>query len=100
LRIHIAEFQSKQIDTLFYQDKNTSWQKGMEKKVEQLNSFLEGKFESINFELSRKVRSDDMKQNFKQLNDILAIKFKQLEDTKETCRNLIVYQKYFHPIQT
>ena len=54
----------------------------------------------MNFELGRRVRSDEMKQNFKQLNDILQIKFKQLEDTKEACRNLIVYQKYFNPIQT
>ena len=41
-----------------------------------------------------------MKQNFKQLTDILVVKFKQLEDTKEATRNLIAYQKFFHPIQT
>jgi hypothetical protein len=52
------------------------------------------------FELSRKVRVDDMRQNFKQFNDLLFIKFKQLEDTKEAVRNLISYQKFFHPIQT
>ena len=41
-----------------------------------------------------------MKQNFRQLNDILVIKFKQVEDTKEACRNLITFQKFFHEIKT
>ena len=61
---------------------------------------LDGQIEKIDFEVSRRVLTDDMKQNFKQLNDILVVKFKQLEDTKEAVRNLISYQKFFHPIQT
>ena len=28
------------------------------------------------------------------------MRFKQVEQTKEACRNLIVYQKFFHPIIT
>lgn len=63
-----------------------------------MKAYVDGKFEQIAFEATRKVRIDDMKQNFKQLNDILVIKFKQLEDTKEATRNLITYQKFFHPI--
>jgi hypothetical protein len=54
----------------------------------------------VTFEMSRKVKVEDMRQNFKQLNDILFIKFKQLEETKEATRNLISFQKFFHPIQT
>jgi len=69
-----------------------------EKHIEQLKQYMDGKFEQVQFDCSRKVLIDDMKQNFKQLNDILVIKFKQVEDTKEACRNLITYQKFFHPI--
>jgi hypothetical protein len=29
-----------------------------------------------------------------------VVKFKQVEDTKEACRNLITYQKFFHKIET
>lgn len=59
--------------------------------------YLDGKLEQLNFDISTKLRIDDMKQNFKQLNDILLIKFNQIEDTKEAVRNLISYQKFFHP---
>lgn len=62
--------------------------------------FLDGQVEQMKFDISTKLRTNDMEQNFKQLNDILVIKFKQLEDTKEAVRNLISYQKFFHPIQT
>lgn len=59
-----------------------------------------GKIEEFGLDLQRRCYVDDMAQNFKRLNAILAVKFKQLEDTKQACRNLITYQKYFHPIQT
>lgn len=61
---------------------------------------FESRLESVHFDCSRRVRIEDMRQNFKQLQDILVIKFRQLEDTKEATRNLITYQKFFHPIQT
>lgn len=41
-----------------------------------------------------------MKQNFQKLNDLLAVKFKQVEDCKQACRQMIVYQKYYYPIET
>ena len=61
---------------------------------------MDGRLQSIEYDISKKVLIEDMKQNFKQLNDILLIKFKQVEDTKEACRNLITYQKFFHDIKT
>ena len=97
---HYEDYKSQYMNNQFYQDKNDSWQKNINKQLEQMKAYVDGKFEQIAFEATRKVRIDDMKQNFKQLNDILVIKFKQLEDTKEATRNLITYQKFFHPIQT
>ena len=61
---------------------------------------VEGKLNEVTLDLQRRCYVDDMAQNFKRLNDILVVKFKQLEDTKQACRNLITYQKYYHPIQT
>jgi len=31
---------------------------------------------------------------------MLYVKFRQVDDTKQAVRDFIVYQKYFHPIQT
>ena len=61
---------------------------------------VEGRLNEVTLDLQRRCYVDDMAQNFKRLNDILVVKFKQLEDTKQACRNLITYQKYYHPIQT
>lgn len=45
----------------FYQDKNDSWQKAINKQLEQMKAYVDGKFEQIAFEATRKVRIDDMK---------------------------------------
>lgn len=74
--------------------------KNILQRTENMKVFLDGQVEQMKFDISTKLRTNDMEQNFKQLNDILVIKFKQLEDTKEAVRNLISYQKFFHPIQT
>ena len=52
------------------------------------------------FDIDRRAKVHDVKQNFEKLNEILIVKFKQIEDTKQAMRNLVTYQKYFHPIQT
>lgn len=61
---------------------------------------MKAKFDDLDFNLAERVKTTDLRQNFEQLNDILEVKFRQVEDTKEACRNLIAYQKYYHPIQT
>ena len=61
---------------------------------------VQNKLDEFNLDLQRRVYVDDMAQNFKRLNEILEVKFKQLEDTKQATRNLITYQKFYHPIQT
>ena len=100
LRRHIEDYKSSFMSNQFYQDKNDQNHKNSQRQIEQLRAYVDGKSEQLSFEGTRKVTINDMKQNFKQLNDILVIKFKQLEDTKEAVRNLITYQKFFHPIQT
>jgi len=40
-----------------------------------------------------------MHANFKELSDLLIVKFKQIEDVKEGLRDMLVYQKYFYPLQ-
>ena len=59
---------------------------------------VQNKLDEFNLDLQRRVYVDDMAQNFKRLNEILEVKFKQLEDTKQATRNLITYQKFYHPI--
>jgi len=63
-----------------------------------LNVEYECKMADVSLDLQSRSYIDDMSQNFKRLNDILIVKFKQLEDTKQACRNLITYQKYYHKI--
>lgn len=40
-----------------------------------------------------------MHANFKELADLLIVKFIQIEDVKEGLRDMLVYQKYFYPLQ-
>ena len=40
-----------------------------------------------------------MNKNFQALNDILFIKFQQVEDVKQTLKYILVFQKYFYPLQ-
>ena len=60
----------------------------------------EKNIEQLTYKVNKMVTIEDMKVNFKQFNDLLFINFRTIEDTKEACRNMIAYQKYFHPIQT
>lgn len=100
LNRHMEEYKSAKTNDEFYMDKINSQITNIVKGIDQQKVHIEGKFESQEFDITRKVTIEDMKQNFKQLNDILLIKFRQVEDTKEACRNLITYQKFFHEIKT
>jgi hypothetical protein len=55
--------------------------------------------DKIKFDLSRKISIVDISANFKTLNDMMCIKFGQLEDIKQTVRDMLVFQKYFYPLQ-
>ena len=61
--------------------------------------WLESEVDDMKKILAECVNVSEMKFNFEALNDMLFTKFRQLEDTKSAVRDLIVYQKYFHPIQ-
>lgn len=98
LEMHVNEFKGTKTNNEFQHDNFQKDLKRLSQSLEQLRIMHDGKLEQIDFELGRKILYDDIKQNFKTLNDILTIKFKQLEDTKEAVRNLISYQKHFHPI--
>lgn len=55
--------------------------------------------EQLKYTLLLKVGITDMHANFKELSDLLVVKFKQIEDVKEGLRDMLVYQKYFFPLQ-
>ena len=50
--------------------------------------------------MSKRVSNTDLRLNMKSLNDMLFLKFKQVEDMKQALRDVIIFQKYFYPIQT
>jgi hypothetical protein len=57
------------------------------------------KFEEQSYEIKKRVEHTDLKLNFRALNDLLRVKFEQLEDVKQACRDMLVFQKYFYPLQ-
>ena len=97
---HMESYMTTFTNNGFFMEQTQSQLKTVAKSLDTLRAYVDGRVEALEFDCSRRVRIDDMKQNFRQLNDILVIKFKQLEDTKEATRNLITFQKFFHPIQT
>ena len=97
---HMESYMTTFTNNGFFMEQTQSQLKTVAKSLDTLRAYVDGRVEALEFDCSRRVRIDDMKQNFRQLNDILVIKFKQLEDTKEATRNLITFQKFFHPMQT
>lgn len=56
--------------------------------------------ETFRYQLSRRVSNEDLKLNMDALSDMLMLKFEQIEEIKQTVRDVIVYQRYFYPLQT
>ena len=82
------------------QESNEVMLKELLEKTETIKMQMDGSMEKLTYKVGKMVTIEDMKVNFKQFNDLLFINFRTIEDTKEACRNMIAYQKYFHPIQT
>ena len=61
---------------------------------------LKSEMDSIRYELSKRISNTDMELNMKALKDLLLLKFEQIEDMKEGLRDVMVFQKYFYPLQT
>jgi hypothetical protein len=40
-----------------------------------------------------------MGKNFSKLSDILFVKFQQVEENKQVLKDMLLYQKYFYPLQ-
>lgn len=53
----------------------------------------------LKFDMDKLVSSKDMQINFKALSDLLFVKFTQLENMKAALRDVLVFQKYFYPLQ-
>ena len=50
-------------------------------------------------EINQKCGIVDLRANLKEMSDLVLVKFKQLEDMKEALRDMLLYQKYFYPVQ-
>lgn len=61
---------------------------------------IKAEFNEVKYELEKRVSNSDLRLNMKALNDMLMIKFSQVEDMKQSIRDVIVFQKYFYPLQT
>ena len=86
-------------DTQYWLDKYAQSHRAAEIALATTTSDLNGKMDKIEFDLSRKISLVDISANFKALNDMLFIKFGQLEDNRQTVRDMLVFQKYFYPLQ-
>ena len=60
---------------------------------------MSGQIERLEYDIGKLVTAHDMKQNFRALSDLLFVKFSQLEDMKVSLRDMLVFQKYFYPLQ-
>ena len=86
-------------DTQYWLEKYEQSHRAAELALATTQSDLKGKMAEIEFDLSRKISTVDMSANFKALNDMLFVKFSQLEDIKQTVKDMLVFQKYFYPLQ-
>lgn len=86
-------------DTQYWLEKYQQSHRAAELALATTQSDLKGKMAEIEFDLSRKISTVDMSANFKALNDMLFVKFSQLEDIKQTVKDMLVFQKYFYPLQ-
>lgn len=60
---------------------------------------MRGQIDRLEHDIGKLVTAHDMKQNFRALSDLLFVKFSQLEDMKTAQRDMLVFQKYFYPLQ-
>lgn len=60
---------------------------------------MEADLAKLNYDMSKLVSTHDMKLNFRALSDLLFTKFTQLENMKTSLRDVLVFQKYFYPLQ-
>ena len=60
---------------------------------------MRGQVDRLEHDIGKLVSAHDMKQNFRALSDLLFVKFSQLEDMKTSLRDMLVFQKYFYPLQ-
>ena len=86
-------------DCKFWMDKYTKGYKDNDAKIGEMQGQFNGRIDTILYQLTRRVTVEDMKKNFDKLSDMLFIKFQQVEENKQTVRDMLVYQKYFYPLQ-
>jgi hypothetical protein len=72
---------------------------GLSDMFEELKGEVERASTQRDLEIDLRLRTKDFKYNFEILNDLLETKFAQVEETQQAVRSVLVYQKYFYPIQ-
>lgn len=86
-------------DTKFWLDKFMQSFAEQEATLKKTKIEIFGEVEALKFQVSRKLGVEDMRSNFKALTDLLFVKFTQLEEMKQGLRDMLVYQKYFFPLE-
>lgn len=87
------------MDVKFWIDEYNKSFKEADGKFNNIRTELMAEIDQLKYDQQQKVGISDMHANFKELSDLLIVKFKQIEDVKEGLRDMLVYQKYFYPLQ-
>lgn len=94
-----VKFQKALTDQKYWFDKYNDGFKEADGKFAAVKTELMGEIDQIHFLLKQKTSVTDVSANFRELGDVLNVKFKQVEDCKDGLRDLLVYQKYFYPLE-
>jgi hypothetical protein len=99
IEIFEAKMQQTLNDTKFWLQNYANSHREAESKMESIRSELMGRMSALEFQLKRKISVSDMEKNFVALNDMLFIKFQRVEELQQSVRDMLVFQKYFYPLQ-
>lgn len=86
-------------DTKFWLDKFMKSFADQEASLQKTKVEISGEVTAIKFQLTRKLSIEDMRVNYKALTDLLFVKFTQVEEMKQGLRDMLVYQKYYFPLE-
>lgn len=66
---------------------------------EELKAQVERSNVQRDIEIDLRLKVQDFKNNFQILSDLMEQKFAMVEDTQQAMRSMMVYQKYFYPVE-
>jgi hypothetical protein len=67
--------------------------------MQEIRVEMESDMKKLKYDMDKLVSAKDMQINFRALSDLLFVKFTQLENMKQALRDVLVFQKYFYPLQ-